>query len=45
MLLAQSRNPSKIQVPFKMLALDIADDNSIKSFDKAILLAKVLRCF
>ena len=40
-----SRNPSKIQVPFKMLALDIADDNSIKSFDKAILLAKVLRCF
>lgn len=27
-----SRNPSKIQVPFKMLALDIADDNSIKSF-------------
>lgn len=27
-----SRNPSKMQVPFKMLVLDIADDNSIKSF-------------
>jgi len=39
-----SRNPSKIQVLFKMLALEITDDNSIKSFGKAILLAKVLRC-
>lgn len=27
-----SRNPGKMQVPFKMLGLDIADDNSIKSF-------------
>jgi len=29
------RNPSKIQVPFKMSALDIADDNLIKSFGKS----------
>jgi short-subunit dehydrogenase len=31
-----SRNPSKIKVPFKMLALDIADDNSIKSFSNEL---------
>lgn len=31
-----SRNPTKIQVPFKMLTLDIADDNSIKSFSKEL---------
>lgn len=31
-----SRNPCKIQVPFKMLALDIADDNSINSFSKEL---------
>lgn len=31
-----SRNPSKIQVPFKILALDIADDNSIKSFSNEL---------
>ncbi len=31
-VIGTSRNPDKIQVPFKMLALDIADDNSIKSF-------------
>jgi short-subunit dehydrogenase len=31
-VIGTSRNPDKIQVPFKMLALDIADDNSIESF-------------
>lgn len=31
-VIGTSRNPGKIQVPFKMFALDIADDNSIKSF-------------
>lgn len=31
-----SRNPDKMQVPFKMLALDIADDNSIDSFSKEL---------
>lgn len=31
-----SRNPSKIKVPFKMLALDIADDNSIQTFEKEL---------
>lgn len=31
-----SRNPDKIQVPFKMLALDIADDNSIDLFSKEL---------
>jgi short-subunit dehydrogenase len=30
------RNPEKVQVPFKMLALDIADDNSIKNFSKEL---------
>ncbi|MES3017987.1 MAG: SDR family NAD(P)-dependent oxidoreductase [Bacteroidota bacterium] len=33
-VIGTSRNPGKIQVPFKMLALDIADDHSIKSFGK-----------
>lgn len=31
-VIGTSRNPGKIKVPFKMLALDIADDNSIKYF-------------
>lgn len=31
-VIGTSRNPNKIKVPFKMLALDIADDTSIKSF-------------
>lgn len=31
-----SRNPNKIQVPFKMLALDIADDTSISNFSKEL---------
>ena len=31
-----SRNPGKMQVPFKMLALDIADDHSITSFSKEL---------
>lgn len=31
-VIGTSRNPSKINVPFKMLALDIADENSIKAF-------------
>ena len=31
-VIGTSRNPSKMQVPFKMLALDIADDHSIKTF-------------
>ena len=31
-----SRNPNKIQVPFKMLALDIADDNSISNFSNEL---------
>jgi short-subunit dehydrogenase len=31
-VIGTSRNPSKMQVPFKMLSLDIADDTSIKSF-------------
>ncbi len=35
-VIGTSRNPSKIQVPFKMLALDIADDSSIKSFGKEL---------
>lgn len=35
-VIGTSRNPSKIQVPFKILALDIADDNSIKSFGKEL---------
>lgn len=33
-VIGTSRNPSKIKVPFKMLALDISDDNSIKDFSK-----------
>lgn len=35
-VIGTSRNPSKIQVPFKMLELDIADDNSISSFIKEL---------
>lgn len=31
-VIGTSRNPAKIKVPFKMLELDIADDNSIRSF-------------
>lgn len=31
-VIGTSRNPGKMKVPFKMLALDIADDNSIQSF-------------
>lgn len=31
-VIGTSRNPSKIKVPFKMLTLDIADENSIKAF-------------
>ncbi len=31
-----SRNPGKIEVPFKMLTLDIADDNSISFFSKEL---------
>lgn len=35
-VIGTSRNPSKMQVPFKMLALDIADNNSIESFSKEL---------
>ncbi len=31
-VIGTSRNPGKIQVPFKMMALDIADDQSVESF-------------
>ncbi|TGK90273.1 SDR family NAD(P)-dependent oxidoreductase [Leptospira bourretii] len=31
-VIGTSRNPNQIKVPFKMLSLDIADDNSIKVF-------------
>lgn len=31
-----SRNPGKVQVPFKLLVLDIADDASIMSFTKEL---------
>ena len=31
-VIGTSRNPGKMKVPFKMLALDIADKNSIRSF-------------
>lgn len=31
-VIGTSRNPAKMKVPFKMLALDIADDESINSF-------------
>lgn len=31
-VIGTSRNPDKLKLPFKMLALDLADDNSIKSF-------------
>lgn len=38
-VIGTSRSPEKIQsaVPFKMLALDITDDNSIKDFSKHLL--------
>jgi len=35
-VIGTSRNPSKMQVPFTMLSLDIADDNSIQSFSKEL---------
>lgn len=37
-VIGTSRNPEKIQssLPFKILALDIADDNSIKAFAKQL---------
>lgn len=35
-VIGTSRSPAKIQVPFKMLALDIADDNSIQSFSSEL---------
>jgi NADP-dependent 3-hydroxy acid dehydrogenase YdfG len=37
-VIGTSRNPEKIQsvVPFKILALDISDDNSIKAFGKQL---------
>lgn len=35
-VIGTSRNPNKIQVPFKMLALDIDDDNSIKTFGREL---------
>jgi short-subunit dehydrogenase len=31
-VIGTSRNPGKMKVPFEMLALDIADDNSLKTF-------------
>lgn len=35
-VIGTSRNPMNISVPFEMLELDIADDNSIKSFGKEL---------
>lgn len=35
-VIGTSRNPEKIQTPFKMLALDIADETSIKEFKKTL---------
>lgn len=35
-VIGTSRNPGKVEVPFKMLALDIDDDNSIDSFAKEL---------
>lgn len=35
-VIGTSRNPEKIQLPFKMLTLDIADDGSIKNFCKEL---------
>ncbi|WP_320052464.1 SDR family NAD(P)-dependent oxidoreductase [uncultured Acetobacteroides sp.] len=35
-VIGTSRNPEKHQLPFKMLALDIADDNSVKDFGKEL---------
>lgn len=36
-VIGTSRDPKKIKVPFKMLPLDVSDDNSIKSFSKELL--------
>lgn len=36
-VIGTSRQPSKISVPFEMLELDIADENSIKAFTKQLL--------
>lgn len=36
LVIGTSRNPEKIQLPFKMLALDIADDKSIENFSKEL---------
>lgn len=36
-VIGTSRNPGKIKVPFKMLALDIADDTSIKQFSSELM--------
>lgn len=35
-VIGTSRKPGKINVPFKLLTLDIADDNSIKSFSEEL---------
>ncbi|POS00744.1 NADP-dependent 3-hydroxy acid dehydrogenase YdfG [Flavobacterium croceum DSM 17960] len=35
-VIGTSRNPTKMQVPFKMLALDLADDSSIKTFSNEL---------
>lgn len=35
-VIGTSRNPEKIQTPFKMLALDITDENSINEFTKKV---------
>ncbi len=35
-VIGTSRNPGKMQAPFKMLTLDITSDNSIKSFSEAL---------
>ncbi len=35
-VIGTSRNPQKTKVPFTMLALDIADDNSINAFGKEL---------
>lgn len=35
-VIGTSRNPSRIQVPFKMLELDISDEGSITAFSKAL---------
>lgn len=35
-VIGTSRNPEKIQTPFKMMALDITDENSIREFTKKL---------